>query len=301
VACLRASKHIIDSSTYSAGLADNHLKTPEKYQSHPYLMENLEESIRLELKTDPEVVRKQAKWCGLKPGLRVLDVGCGTGKTSATLHEMIQPDGELLGLDFSEERIEYAKKHYDGKPGIRFQVHDFTAPLDGLGQFDLIWVRFFLEYFRLESFEIVRNLTDCLKPGGHLCLMDLDHNCLSHYKLPNKLEKALYDIMGLLEEKYDFDPYAGRKLYSYLYDLGYEEIQLDLVAHHLIYGKMGDVDAYNWVKKVEVAFMRVREIFEHYPGGYAGFHSDFMRFFKDPKRFTYTPLILCKGMKLLLV
>ncbi|MCG2777986.1 MAG: methyltransferase domain-containing protein, partial [Desulfobacterales bacterium] len=102
MACLRASKDIIDSSIYSAGLADNHLKTPKKYQPHPYLMENLEESIRIELKTDPVVVRKQAMWCGLKPGLRVLDVGCGPGKTSATLHEMIQPDGELLGLDFSE-------------------------------------------------------------------------------------------------------------------------------------------------------------------------------------------------------
>jgi hypothetical protein len=103
--------------------------------------------------------------------------------------------------------------------------------------------------------------------------------------------------MSLLEEKYDFDPYAGRKLYSYLYDLGYEEIQLDLVPHHLIYGKVCDVDAYNWMKKLEVVSEKVREIFEYYPGGYTGFHSDFIHFFNDPRRFIYTPLILCKGMK----
>lgn len=42
-------------------------------RSNSYLMENLEENIRLEVKTDPVAVRKQALWCGLKPGLRVLN------------------------------------------------------------------------------------------------------------------------------------------------------------------------------------------------------------------------------------
>ena len=297
MAFLKASHNTFNDSIYKTGLADNQLKAPKKHQPLPYLMENQEESIRLELKTDPAVVRKQAMWCGLKSRLRVLDVGCGPGKTSAILHEMIQPDGELLGLDFSEERIEYAKKHYGGKPGIHFQVYDFTTPLVGFGQFDLIWVRFCLEYHRVESFEVVRNLSACLKPGGSLCLMDLDHNCLNHYELPTKMERILFELMAILEEHYNIDPYAGRKLYSYLYDLGYEEIQMDLVAHHLIYGKVKNTDAYNWMKKVEVTSTIVREIFEHYPGGHTKFLDDYMRFFSDPRRFTYTPLILCKGMK----
>jgi hypothetical protein len=33
-----------------------------------YLMENDEEISRLEMKTDPEEVRRQALWAGLKPG-----------------------------------------------------------------------------------------------------------------------------------------------------------------------------------------------------------------------------------------
>ena len=39
-----------------------------------YLMENAEEIIRLELKTDPEKVRQQARWCGISPGYKILDV-----------------------------------------------------------------------------------------------------------------------------------------------------------------------------------------------------------------------------------
>ena len=266
-------------------------------RSNSYLMENLEEIIRLELKTDPETVRKQALWCGLKPGLRVLDVGCGTGKITSILHEMIQPGGSILGLDYSEERILYAKQHYGQESSIDFQIHNLRDPLDSMGLFDLIWVRFFLEYYRVESPDIVRNLTACLKPGGHLCLLDLDHNCLNHYELPTKMEKILFELMNRLEKEYNFDPYSGRKLYAYLYDLGYQDIQLDLRAHHLIYGKIRDEDLFNWIKKVEVASMKTEELFEDYPGGHDAFFADFTKFFLDPRRFTYTPLILCKGMK----
>ena len=47
-----------------------------------YIMESEEESIRLDLKTDPKTIKKQAIWAGLKPGMRVADLGCGPGKTT---------------------------------------------------------------------------------------------------------------------------------------------------------------------------------------------------------------------------
>jgi len=266
-------------------------------KKNPYLMENIEEIIRLEVKTDPEVVRKQALWSGMKPGLRVLDAGCGSGKVTSILHEIIQPAGSIVGVDFSEERIHYAREHYGQKPGIDFHIHDLRTSLLDIGMFDLIWVRFFLEYFRAESFDIVKNLTGCLKPGGHLCLIDLDHNCLNHYELPAKMEDILFQIMGMLESEYNFDPYSGRKLYAYLYDLGYQNIKVDISSHHLIYGRIKEEDLFNWIKKVEVACGKTKGLFETYPGGQDFFFDDFKKFFLDPRRFTYTPLVLCEGMK----
>ena len=260
-------------------------------------MEDLEEALRLEIKTDPEAVRTQALWCGLKPGLRVLDAGCGTGKVTSILREIIQPGGSIVGVDYSEQRIHFAKQHYGQAPGIDFQIYDLRDPLDGVGLFDLIWVRFVLEYYRVESPDIVRNLTTCLKPGGHLCLLDLDHNCLNHYEMPTKIENILFDAMNLVQQYYDFDPYSGRKLYSYLYDLGLEDIQVHLMPHHLIYGNVSNEEVFNWVKKLEVAYMKSRGLFENYPVDHEPFFANFTKFFLDPRRFTYTPLILCKGMK----
>ena len=260
-------------------------------------MENPDEIVRLEIKTDPDVVANQADWCGLKPGFRVLDAGCGPGKTTSILSGMIRPGGKIVGVDYSEERIQYAQKLYVNEPDIEFRAHDLRDPLDHFGMFDLIWVRFVLEYNRKESARIVKNLTQCLKAGGSLCLMDLDHNCLNHYELPAIIEKTLFKLMALVENEFNFDPYAGRKLYAYLYDEGYEEIEMDLRAHHLFYGRIKDEDIFNWLKKAEVGSLLIKERSKGYPGGYGAFNKDFKKFLLDPRRFTYTPLILCKGRK----
>lgn len=260
-------------------------------------MENPEESVRLDIKTDPEAVKLQAAWCGVKPGLKILDVGCGSGKSASILYDMIQPHGSLVGIDRSKDRIEYAQKHYGNKSGLDFFVYDFTKPIEGLGQFDLIWVRFVLEYFRENALDIVKDLAKSLKPGGCMCLLDLDQNCMGHYPLTGAMETVLYNVMKRLERAHNFDPYAGRKLYAYLCALNFEEIEIDLKAHHLIYGDLDAQDQFNWLKKIQVVSEKAEDLFGHYPGGAEQFFSDFSTYLNDPGRFIYTPLILAKGKK----
>jgi SAM-dependent methyltransferase len=261
-----------------------------------YLMENSEEAIRLDVKTDSSIVERQARWAGVEPGMRVADVCCGAGKTTAVLHRLVQPAGTATGIDASETRIRYATANYNA-PGIEFVTEDITEPLDVLGTFDFVWVRFILEYYRTTSLEVVRNISTLVKPGGILCLIDLDHNCLSHYGLSLKLERTLFSLMEALETRADFDPYAGRKLYSYLYTMGYEDISVDVQSHHLLYGKLRDNDAYNWLKKVEVTSRKIGFTFDEYPGGYLEFLTEFKEFFADPGRFTYTPVISARGRR----
>ena len=61
-----------------------------------YFMESEDETLRLILKTDVSKVRQQAIWAGLKSGMRVADLGCGPGITTATLHEIYEM-GRLSG------------------------------------------------------------------------------------------------------------------------------------------------------------------------------------------------------------
>ncbi len=261
-----------------------------------YIMESDEEAHRLDLKTDGTTVKNQAMWAGIKPGMRVADLGFGSGKTTFYLHKLVQPDGEVVGVDIAEDRVDYAKKHYSEK-GIEYIRRDICKPLDDLGMFDFIWVRFVLEYHRSKSFDLVNNISRILKPGGILCLIDLDYNCLSHFGLSHRLKRTLYGIMKALEKNADFDPYVGIKLYSYLFDLGFQDIDVSLAPHHLIFGELKEIDAFNWTKKVEVAVKSLEYQFKEYKGGYEEFFKEFNQFFSDPRRFTYTPVISCRGRK----
>lgn len=259
-------------------------------------MENEEEAFRLDIKTNSRVVERQALWAGIKPGMHVADLCCGSGKVTSILHKLVQPGGVAIGLDGSEKRIEYAKEHYHDK-GIKFEHRDIRNPLDDVVMFDFVWMRFLLEYYLSSSFDIVKNVTKIVKPGGILCLVDLDYNCLSHFGISPKLERTIFAVMKYLEENADFDPYAGRKLYSFLYDLGYQDINIDVTAHHLIFGELTDIDAFNWMKKFEVISKKVNFNYEEYEGGYEEFLEEFNRFFVNPRRFTYTPVICCRGRK----
>src|SRR6056297_1521862 len=114
-----------------------------KYKIDSYLMENEDELCRLLVKTDLEKTKKQALWAGIKPGMRVADIGCGPGITSYLLSRLTEPGGEVVGLDRSGDRIAYANQHYSGK-NVKFTCRDVRDSLEDLGKFDFIWARFIL-------------------------------------------------------------------------------------------------------------------------------------------------------------
>ena len=261
-----------------------------------YIMEDVQEIERLERKTDPDVLLAQAHWAGLQSGMRVADVGCGPGLTSKILLDAVQPEGQVVGIDFSPQRIQYARQKYQAE-GLLFEEKNLLEDMSDLGQFDFVWARFILEFHRHRATELVANLDRLVRPGGILCLIDLDYNCLTHEGLPPRLKDTIQDVVAGLEKSLDFDPYAGRKLYSYLYDLGYQDLDVELSSHHLIFGELKEDDRYNWQRKVLVAARRSGCDFAHFDGDFNAFAEEFTTAFADPRRFTYTPLICCCGKK----
>jgi len=261
-----------------------------------YLMEGPQEAVRLDVKTDGALVERQALWGGIRPGMRVADLGCGSGKTTFHLNRLAQPDGRTVGLDIAAQRIDYARSHYSARE-IEFLVRDIRHPMTELGAFDFIWIRFVLEYYRRQSFAIVKNAAANLAPGGILCLIDLDCNCLRYHGLPQRLDRAIRSIMSSIESTFDFDPYVGVKLYSFLYDLGFEDIRVDVTPHNLIYRHANEAEIFNWTKKAEIAGRHAGFDFSEFAGGFDEFLREVQPSFADPRVFTYTPLVICAGKK----
>ena len=154
-----------------------------------------------------------------------------------------------------------------------------------------------IEYHRKDSVRLVEQISQIVKPGGILCLIDLDYNCMSHWGVPRRLEKTLFELMAVLEQNADFDPYAGRKLYSYLYQLGYNEICVSVQAHHLIYGNLKAWMPITGQKRSRRLAKRYNFLSQTMKGDTRNFSVNSCSFSLIPGRFSYTPIISVRGQK----
>src|SRR5476649_1585356 len=94
----------------------------------------------------------------IKPGERILDLGCGTGHLTNKIKEH---GADVTGIDASEDMIAKAKESF---PGVNFQVADaadfhFDEPFDAVfSNAVLHWVH--------KADEAIKCVYDTLKPGG---------------------------------------------------------------------------------------------------------------------------------------
>src|SRR3989338_2601700 len=54
-------------------------------------------------------------------GMRILDLGCGTGDLILEASKKLRGSGEIVGLDFSEKMLEVARRRSMSTPGLRFE------------------------------------------------------------------------------------------------------------------------------------------------------------------------------------
>src|ERR1700754_2750048 len=61
---------------------------------------------------------------GLRPGMRVLDVGCGPGDVSLLAARLVGPTGTVLGIDGAAEVIDFApiRAAEQGADTVRFAI-----------------------------------------------------------------------------------------------------------------------------------------------------------------------------------
>jgi len=122
---------------------------------------------------------------GILPGMRVLDVGCGSGDVSLLAAEIVGEYGSVVGIDRSPDAISRAaaRAFLRNCSNVTFEVGDLScASFDE--PFDAIVGRFVLMY-QSDPIASLNNLYRNLRPGGLMVFQEMDATaCRSHPVVP---------------------------------------------------------------------------------------------------------------------
>lgn len=147
-----------------------------------------------------EIYEGRAKLCGLAqldlaPGLRVLNLGIGTGKEHVQIQQAVAPDGYAVGLDLSPVMLALSRARSDA-PLLRA---DATRLPFADRSFDRVFSSYLLDLLPLQ--ELPPLLLDCrrvLRPGGRLVLVSLTEGI----DVPSRT------VIGLWKNLFRLQPFA---------------------------------------------------------------------------------------------
>jgi SAM-dependent methyltransferase len=116
----------------------------------------------------------------LRPGLRLLDVGCGPGTLTIDLARRVAP-GAVLGVDVAAPVIDEARRRAaeEGAANVAFECRDLRDPgLEG-GSFDVVHAHQVLQHLR-DPVGAIAAMARLARPGGGIVsARDADYSAMA--------------------------------------------------------------------------------------------------------------------------
>ncbi|BAZ16504.1 type 11 methyltransferase [Calothrix sp. NIES-4071] len=132
---------------------------------------------------------------GLKEGMRVADIGCGTGNVSSMMASIVGLSGLVHGIDMSSEQLDIARSQATvlNLKNVEFtcgSAYDTKLPKEF---FDLVYCRFLLMHLH-QPVHALLEMRALLKPGGLLVCEEADFStafCQPSYKAHDRCYEML--------------------------------------------------------------------------------------------------------------
>ncbi|WP_181256629.1 class I SAM-dependent methyltransferase [Merismopedia glauca] len=189
-------------SSYKFEIFDSAVKEQE--------IDRLKRQIQLVVPPDPNFLQR----VGLKPGMKGLDLGCGTGMTSGEIARFVDP-GEVVGVDLSEAMVEKARwlQEREKISNLSFQPGSAEDLPFAEGSFDFVYARLLFQHLPQPE-RALANIYRILKPGGIFCGIDVDHSWFALHPEPESFTQLCKQLV-IAQQNQGGDPFVGRKLGSY--------------------------------------------------------------------------------------
>ncbi|MBW0015077.1 methyltransferase domain-containing protein [Mycobacterium sp.] len=159
----------------------------------------------------------------LKPGLSVLDIGCGPGTITADLAARVAP-GWVLAVDQSADVLDVARAEAQrrGLSNIAFAPADtqrLELPADA---FDVVHAHQVLQHVA-DPVQALREMRRVCRPGGVVAARDADYAGFIWFPRLPALDLWL-DLYSKAARANRGEPDAGRRLLSWALAAGFDEI-----------------------------------------------------------------------------
>ena len=134
----------------------------------------------------------------LKPGIRVLDIGCGTGAITKDIALAIGTTGKITGIDNTEKFITSGKANYGNIKNLELRHADLFE-FETEEKFDLIVSARTLQWMSQVN-EALLKIKGMLKPSGMISVLDYNHEALVWNPAPpDKYAGILCDFPAMAE------------------------------------------------------------------------------------------------------
>jgi len=142
-----------------------------------YLLGHADAEVRrllLQARLYDDYTEQALRLAGLRPGMRVLDVGCGPGDVSFVAARLVGPQGTVIGIDAADDIIELARARATehGLSSVRFE-QTTVGDLALAEPVDAVIGRLILMHLP-DPVATLRQLAGLVRPGGFIAFSEFD-------------------------------------------------------------------------------------------------------------------------------
>ena len=161
----------------------------------------------------------------LRPGMRLLDVGCGPGSITSGLAERVAP-GQTIGIDMSASVIETAKALAPpaAREHLSFEVGNIYAPRFASESFDAVFLHQVLQHLRRPQ-DALRKVRTLLAANGIACAREVDWGGTTFFP-DNAGMRRFLDLYYALARRNGGEPDAGRHLRGWFREAGFADMRV---------------------------------------------------------------------------
>src|SRR3954468_14833064 len=158
----------------------------------------------------------------LRPGLDLLDVGCGPGTITVDVAARVAP-GRVVGLDVAAAPLAEARE-VAARAGVdvTFEVGDVYALTAADDSFDVVHAHQVLQHLT-DPVAALREMARVFRPGGVIAVRDVDYGAFVTFPADDGLDRWL-DLYHRGARANGAEPDAGRRLLSWAHAAGLRDI-----------------------------------------------------------------------------